>query len=84
MLLLALGFAVAKFSVLAGKGGGAQRLGLAVVMLGLVLMGAALGRFLQQRGDIERSDLHVHKRPDLVLLLAASAAGAALVYLVSR
>ena len=52
--------------------------------MGLVVIGAALARYLHQRRDIERSELRQRTILDLLLIGSAAAAGVVVIYLVAR
>lgn len=84
LALLAMGFAVSRFNVLASRSFTASRLGPAVASMGLVVIGAALARYLHQRRDIERSELRQRTILDLLLIGSAAAAGVVVIYLVAR
>ena len=84
LLLAAIGFAVTKLHVVEGVAGHSSQLGVTVVGLGMLVMGSSLGRFLQHRNDIEHSELRPRPAFDALLLVAAAASGAAIIYLVAR
>ena len=84
LLLLALGFAVTKFKILAAGLLTAGRVGPAVATTGLLVMAASLLRFLHHRRDIEDSELRPRPALDLLLLGLVAAVGVAVLYLVAR
>jgi putative membrane protein len=86
LAIVAVGFSITKLRVLEATPASSNpptHLGTAVAAVGLLVIGASLARFLQQRRNIELADFRPQAAQDALLLAAVAVVGVIILLLAS-